>query len=365
MRGYNMPRQNVNYSRLPTQEEIQMVRDYQIQLQLLSGWLPLRDDRIVYELIAASLLCVSDLSSSFRIPDPLLSTDHALQFQRWKQFLERNKIPISSLSRKKETNTEAGQASAASATSGDYELDLLTFCKCLMQETRNYFTSTQPLVISLSILNALIPFFFVSRGFNSLCTSSQIYFITSAILNLIFYWACTGFLFAALEDATRRYFCAEKLSFFIRAIDIDARFKLRFQSNGPSPLMDCQSSKLLTLVKQRSFQSSPLDSSSSPQNPLSHQFNQEQQMEQGLSCSARPQSSFEISSSSSPITNQLLSPSLSSPPSSSSKSNECLPVLKLADYPDNVIVWMYARKLLHNFGARIRFRLDTYCGQFR
>jgi hypothetical protein len=358
MRGYNIPRRLLDYSHFPTQEEIQMVRNYQVQLQLLSGWLPLGEDRIVYELIAASLLCVSDLNSSFLIPDPLFSTEHAFQFQLWKQFLERNKFPLSSLKRECVIESESRGGGGGGDGPGDYQIDLLTFCNCLMQENRNYFSSLQPLVVILSFINALIPFLFVIHRFNSLCTSAQIYYLTSGFLNLLFYWACVGFLIAALEDSTRRYFCAEKLAAFIRAIDLDIRLQLRFQSHGPShQLLECQSSKLQTLVKQNSFQSSPQADS------------QDQQLEQGIL--KRSLTSFEISSS--PVTNQLFTSFASSSPPSSPSSSPCphstasppltLPALKLAEYPDNVIVWMYARKLLHNFGARIRFRLDTYCGE--
>jgi hypothetical protein len=344
MRGHNIPRKSLNYSKLPTSEEIQTVSEYQRQLQLLSGWVSIDEDRIVYEMIASSLLCVSDITASFIIPDPLLSTDNSLQYQRWMQFLERNKFPASLLKREVLNDQQI------------YKLDLLTFCNCLMRENRNYLTGLQPITIFLSLLNALIPYLFIFNTFSSLCLATKIYYVASGILNLVFYWVASGFLFAALEDSVRRYYSAEKLSTFIRAIDIDPRLKLRFQAtNRFSELFHCESSKLQDAINQSTnFRFSTAE----PILPITHQQAQKQSSEGSVQ-------SFEISSPSSPISNPLFSSPNDQQSFQDETPSECktLPVLKLADYPKNIIVWMYARKLLHNFGARIRFRLDTYCGE--
>jgi hypothetical protein len=341
MRGHNIPRKSLNYSKLPTPEEIQTVGEYQRQLQLLSGWFPIDEDRIVYEMIASSLLCVSDITASFQIPDPLLSTDNSLQFERWKQFLERNKFPVSLLKREVVNGQQI------------YTLDLLTFCNCLMRENRNYLTGFQRVTISLSLLNAFIPYFFIFDSYSSLCLASKIYYFASGVLNLVFYWAASGFLLAALEDSIRRYYSAEKLSTFIRAIDIDPRFQLRFQSTDQFFRLSHQYSKLQMAIKQSSnFNLNTTE----PILPMT-----QQQVQNNSPESSVP--SFEMSSQSSPTSNPLFSlPTDGSFNDMIPKEYKTLPILKLADYPKNIIVWMYARKLLHNFGARIRFRLDTYCG---
>ena len=346
MRGQNIPREFLNYWKLPTSEEIQTVTDYQRQLQLLSGWLPLDEDRIVYELIASSLLCVSDITSSFTIPDPLLSADDSLQFERWKQFLERNKFSVSLLKREVVNEQQV------------YQLDLLTFCNCLMRENRNYMTGLQHLVIPLSFLNAFIPYFFIFETYSSLCLASKIYYISSGILNLVFYWTGSGFMIAALEDSARRYFCSEKLSLFIRAVDFNSKFQLRFQStNNFLSLFQGDSSKLRDAINQSTnFRLSTTD----PILPLTPLTREAQQQSSDGSFH-----SFEISSQPSPFSD----PHFDLPPDRSFNEerlheSKTLPMLKLDDYPKNILLWMYARKLLHNFGARIRFRLDTYGGGF-
>lgn len=343
MRGHNIRRRSLDYSHLPTDEEIRVVDNYQKQLQLLTGWLPINDERITYELIAASLLCVADMSASFKIPDPLLTADNSLQFQRWKRFLERNNFPTSAL-KKQVVNDESF-----------YELDLLTFCNCVMRENRHYLTNLQPVTVILSIINACIPYFFILHKYSSLCVYSKIYYVTSGILNFIFYWATSSFMLSALEDSARRYFCAEKLATFIRAIDIDPRFQLRFKSDEYYDLFHTQSCKLQSVMrKSNSFRLSVAE----PILPISQQPTQ-----QSTSPSDTRVSSFELVSPSSPTMNPLYPP-VSEYKDESQSNSSSLPAIRIADYPENIIVWMYARKLLHNFGARIRFRLDTYCGLF-
>jgi hypothetical protein len=294
----------------------------------------------VYEMIASSLLCVSDITASFIIPDPLLSTDNSLQYQRWMQFLERNKFPASLLKREVLNDQQI------------YKLDLLTFCNCLMRENRNYLTGLQPITIFLSLLNALIPYLFIFNTFSSLCLATKIYYVASGILNLVFYWVASGFLFAALEDSVRRYYSAEKLSTFIRAIDIDPRLQLRFQSPEDFKLFFRSQYSQLQSVMNHSASSIRISA------PI-FQFPEVPQFSQTVSCGVSTNSTVEMTSVTSPVT----SSTVSSDELHCTLSSTNLPALILADYPDNVIVWMYARKLLHNFGGRVRFRLDTYCGE--
>lgn len=338
-----MPREALNYSKLPTAEEIKTVNEYQRQLQLLSGWLPIDEDRIVYELIASSLLCVSDISASFMIPDPLLSADNSLQFERWKQFLERNKFPSSLL--KKEVVNEQHL----------YKLDLLTFCNCLMRENRNYLTSLQPVAFFLSLLNAFIPYFFIFDNYSSLSLSSKIYYVSSGILNLVFYWVATGFLFAALEDSIRRYCGAEKLATLIRAIDIDPRYQL--QSQSPEDFKSFFQSQYSQLQTVMSHSTSSIRISA----PV-FQISQSDQFHRTTSFGVSSNSTVEMSSVTSPVTSTVSTDGCQNSEFHCPLGSKRLPALILAEYPDNVIVWMYARKLLHNFGARVRFRLDTYFG---
>lgn len=364
MRGHNISRKEIDYFKLPTQEEIDTVLEYQVQLQLLTGWLPINNYRIVYEFVAASLICVADINSSFIIPDPSTSTENELQFQRWKNLLNRNEL-IENLKKDNERNV--------------YKLDLLTFCNCIMRENRNCLTGLAPIMVILSFVNAIIPFLFVIDTFSTLHIYAQVYYISSGLISVIFYWAICSFLLAALEDSTRRYLCSETLSHFIRAIDVDSKFKFRFHTTDQThKLLRCESSQLQQAINESNqFRLSVSETSFTSSSPKFRKHSSFE-IQSPTTCVPIPQnpllntnslfSSLTTSTLQSPTsTSQLQSQSSSIPTNNGITtymdiSCRTIPILNLTDYPDNIIVWIYARKLLHNFGTRIRFRLDTYCG---
>ena len=157
----------------------------------------------------------------------------------------------------------------------------------------------------------------------------------------------------------RRYLCSLSLSQFIRAIDTDSKFRFRVRANDQThELYSCEVSKLQNAMQEsKQFRDSVFEPMTSLAHPNS-KFKKQIPLEILSSDQTLP-------TSQNPIFNHTNNSSITSPALPHYPSNRVcrsIPVLNFTDYPDNIIVWMYARKLLHNFGTRIRFRLDTYCG---
>jgi hypothetical protein len=332
MRGRNVSKAEVDFWSFPSPGEIDLVRAYQSQLQLLTGWLFLARDRISFEIVAAATLVGMDASCFFHVPNYAESKHCNVQFNRWRVFLEA---------------TEMSTAIEKDAETGAYKVDLMSCCEAILRESNKlYFNGLRYLLLVLSLVNAAIPLLFV-ENFEKLNRWEIVYHLVSFILNIAMYYAVSAFLWVAVLETLRRNAVSHILGDILRTVDIDTTMKVRLNDVN-------------TGTDSRAIYKEKME----VRNVLRRQTTKKQLGQgngQGGADREDVHDSISVEMSSMTdygVDNQGLDEGGSE---SGAVRKVELPQLDLTN-ANNFVMWMHCRTLLNALGRRPRFRLDIYTG---
>mmetsp|Transcript_766 Transcript_766/g.1273 ORF Transcript_766/g.1273 Transcript_766/m.1273 type:complete len:587 (-) Transcript_766:111-1871(-) len=302
-----------NWSRYPTREEVSIVEGYQRQLQLLTGWSVLSEERLVFEVFVASTICGNQHIDHFHVPDPLSSDFNALQYERWKTLLDK----YGSLSALEKDEKRGG-----------FKVGIIATCLTLMKSVNHpHFSFIPPLLSVLGLFNGAIPYIFVFDDLYSMSIWGHVYYMSACVINVALYITVSLFMYTALVDIDRRREVSDFLGEMVRLVDLDMRVKLRMDAHDEiqSGVRERQVVRNV-LREQDTIRLTVVDEEIGLELSNSKKYNQDQNILGNL-------------------------------------NNGSVVVPQLAEtHADNFLAWMYCRTLLHAFGHRLRFRLDIYTG---
>lgn len=360
--------------RFPSRETITRVIHYQNQLQLNSGWNHLSAEILSYEmLVAAARTGVKLQSSYFVIPNPRAGDHERLQFERWQIFLSR----ISSSGCCTLTGESFGDH-FTQTPDGSYRVGLhsVAMSAMLAATSCEHGTSASILNVSAAVINALIPL--VMRYGRIGCDDPTpgsslevvLFYFCATFLNLIYFVALLTFLNGAILDVVRRFLVMDVMQHLIRQVDIDLRPKLRIQAvpNDPTPHRETEKKLLRHALLFSDWPPSSASvnskvqyasSEGEPDSSIDHEVGVDRKIED-LTSKLLRSSHTDDKRGGEPDTLRMYSESLE-PFSLEALGDLHIPQLDLS-IPTNYTAFVQCRKVLHNFGFRIRFRLDTYTG---
>ena len=353
----------------PSPDTIATVRMYQDQLQLNSGWNTMRTELLQYEMLVAAARSGIRLEYSyFVIPNPHNGELERLQFERWQLFLCKTLAMNCSL-----TGSSFGEHFSQMAD-GSYRVRLhsvatasmLAACQC--KGTSNGFL----LCVAFAIINTAIPLlmrFCVSHHRFSPGSSAEVvlYYTCTSFLNLFMFVALMSFLYGAVLDVVRRFLLSDVLQHLIRLVDIDLRPKLRMEA---VPMDKTEHRQMEKKLIRRALQFSQPLWKGSPNDTCGANDVEANAMDKREYLLSREKSQEGYVSKSSQDwsphyredvpTRGMYSESLE-PFATDVLQDQLVPQLDLT-IPSNYTAFLQCRKMLHNFGFRVRFRLDTYTG---
>jgi hypothetical protein len=358
--------------RWPSNETIDRVITFQRQLQLATGWNELTRDILQYEMLVAATRCGIRLDTSYiTIANPKSGDHERLQFERWQLFLTKS---LSS------NCCESGPCFSDHFTltsDGSYKVRLhsvamaamLAACSCEHHHWVQY------LNICLAIANAAIPLAMrygkigCDQPSPGLSGEVMLYYTCSSLLNTIYFVALLSFIYGALVDVIRRFLLSDVLQHLIRLVDIDLRPQLRLEAVPTDGSTHRKTEK--KLLRDAFFHTGQRFSSHSRDRQVLSvvQDNGDGGVyEEKLLGAVERGELYEGGSrdydaegygGDSPV-RRMYSESLE-PFSQDALANLYVPQLDL-QVPANYTAFVQCRKMLHSFGFRVRFRLDTYTG---
>lgn len=346
--------------RLPSQDTIEKVISYQRQLQLNSGWNTLTPDILQYEMLVAATRCGIRLDNSyFVIANPNSGDHQRLQFERWQLFLSKT---LSS------NCCETGPCFSdhfSLTSDGSYRVRLhsvamaamLAACSC--ENHRWVFL----LNIGLALVNAAIPL--VMRYGQIGCdqptpgSSGEVllFYSATSLLTVTYFVALLTFIYGAMIDVIRRFLLSDVLQHLIRLVDIDLRPQLRFEAVPTDGTSHRQTEK--KLIREAYLFSGQRFSSHSKDRHVMAIVDGSSTCDEKLLAVEQGDASNGIYDADSSV-KRMYSESLE-PFSRDALAGLCVPQLDL-QVPANYTALVQCRKMLHSFGFRVRFRLDTYTG---
>ena len=327
MRGKNIARKEMNYWQVPSKEEIDLVKGYQKQLQTLSGWTLLEDNRISYEICSAATLVGIDSSSAFKIPQTETGKNGSAerQVRKWKQFL---------------TSKGLSTALVFDEEAGCYLVDVQMCCEAILRESnKSYFTTLKLVILACGCINSGIPFLFIPPH-HEFSHYMWVYLSFSASVNFVMYVVVSSFLWVAIVDAMRRNRVASILADMLRIVDFNTKFKIRLNASDTESVerdtLGGQGDVANMLHRHRvTTKGNPADIAMHP------------------TATATERREVEMPVSSVDEVMGVIGSNRGPPIVIPQVDVSCA---------DNFIMWMRCRSLLNVAGRRPRFRLDVYTG---
>lgn len=354
------------FAPLPSEKEINQVRRFQSQLQLISGWVRLGEGVPEHELLtAAARLGLNLRDYHFVIPSPDAGENESMQFARWKYLLAIDSPIVNGEIRGLHRQPD-----------GTYRVRTDRLCVALVKSTANseLITAVRYGILVLAIINAGIPLW-CSTNY-SWSKWRFVFFTVSFYLNLMLSLAILSFVQAAFMDFYRRMQFANALQSLIRPSDINACVNVRIKTKDTDMTKGI---RRMTMPKApTSLRSSVLGSSSalnrdggSPIAGLSgssgglHKSPSEMSLVDedddigfididGVRVMDAIDEDNEIISLASVDGSQVYY-------SDGFQCDHQLPKLDL-QYAENYLSWCITRSILRDFGLRFQFRLQIYNG---
>lgn len=307
MRG-DFPKGAPLRSSFPTPEQIATARQYQLQLQLLTGWVYIPLDTLQFEILTAGARNGIDLHNTyFYIADPGSSTAAYTQFTRWK-ILVQGCFPQEQVEKEILVPSDNG-----------YRISLYSVCFALLIRVRDPPISpgtTSLILLFLSLLHASIPFFLDTTWSNVSGWGRACYALAS-ISESLWYFVILNFVQCAFADAYRRYCISRLLNHMVRNVDIQLGVALRLKAKDSSSKTQIQKDVVRNIIRQAS---------------------QKQDVEAATSAD-----------------DVFLS--------DSAASSDEVPKVDM-NYAGNIAAWLSVRRTMQEFGNRVKFRLDIYIGYY-
>ncbi len=168
-------------------------------------------------------------------------------------------------------------------------------------------------------------------------------------MTFILFFISTSFL-----DSYRRLKCAEMLESFIRMADIDAKVKVRFTGKAQTWSHDAEEFAINKILERSS--TFKVNEPLSDQMPEDNETSGSIELHPSMSDSVKPSRISHV---------DIYSPhNLKGFTGDDATGDVLVPRLDLT-HPENYTAWTICRTTLHNFGARVRFRLDVYNGNYQ
>lgn len=322
----------------PNEKVKKVVAEYQSQLQLLSGWLRISDVLLEYELLtAAGRVGVDVHNYYFYLPNPENGKSEKVQFFRWQKLLSK---------------AQDGQIRGMNShPDGSYTVSVHHACVAILRKTEPTFIRQVVTTIwfFLSFCNACIPIIAVAydNGLKELSAWAWVYYMTSFFINFGYSFAILSFVLTSFVDTYRRFKSAEYLDSLIRVADVDLNIKLRVGNGAGSQLHESELYTVNRLLERSS----------------TFKF------EEAVGDVEMKKSESECGPENADLKKNYNHSDVYAPKSLEfgqdiiDEFSEIIPKLDMK-YASNYVAWAVCRTQLNDFGARIRFRLDVYNGEF-
>jgi hypothetical protein len=312
----------------PSREQQAQLRDYQVQLQLVTGWIDFRSNRLRYEIEAAGDSSNIDVNARFfKVPSETLGPLHKLQYERWLHFLQ-----VDNLGKK--------------GPDGFYRVSLFDCCTHVVRVAEKKCATRQALLIIpvLSLLNVAIAVFLSDQDFNNISALGIVYNVTASFLSLFYFAVLELFMFIAFLDYYRRYHYAMLLSRLARVLDAETRVcvttsrkkhlrSLKVRGNSKNSVRHFTKS---TYFCAQSFEESETTSPTGESCPFARDTALTTE-EKNLKALEDSEHNIDISTSVEPKIDLLI--------------------------PSNYIAWLNCKQVFLRFGKRTEFRLRIYLGK--
>lgn len=317
---------------LPSEETKRIVRDYQEQLQLLSGWLFLRHELVEFEVLTAAGCLGIDLHQySFQISNPSISTSAKRQFAQWQNLLTSS---AGGLIRGLKENADRS-----------YSVPVHHVLVSILLGSDPQFMRRVMLLSTtlITLVNACIPLIMARNDFKGMSLWGITYYISAFLLNVSFSFAVLAFVQTAFIDFYRRLQCARALESLIRSTEIDTGVKVSMVKAASFHAHDAEV-LAINKILERSSTYKMGDDQTGTNSLIGKRSVEMSSSSDRPSPSARTLSSFSESIA-----------------AGVADYGDMLPKLDLR-IPSNITAWAICRTTLHNFGSRVRFRLDVTNG---
>jgi len=355
------------YDRFMSSETLEQVSTYQNQLQLLTSWANQRADALIrFEVAAAAARVGADIQDLyFIIPSPYKSRTFSNQFRRWQAFLSCQKTITGFTDEIAEDHSHAHGIPLCEVMikqpDKSYKVSVFDVCKSTLMwvdmaphgESRN-----TKITFLIALVNLVIPFFVLANHSIDIkdttgCIIASVFYVTSTIINFLFYKLIFGFVSVALIDGSRRTYEVKILEDFLRVSDVGMEMKKtqKLMSSGMEKLSTKAKIQGLTHfptpVTRRSSLEFAADINFPPTTTGGAPFRPSQQS------AARPES-IDLSRASSGTTMSM---------GEEFDENEMtrIPRMSMTFYGrNNILAWSYSRAIFKHFGDRFKIRIDIF-----
>lgn len=316
---------------MPKREDIERIRKYQFQLQLVSGWINISPLIIEYEvLMSAASLGIDIHQGYFIVSSPESNNLAATQLLRWQTLLA-SADPMSRASQ------------CVRQEDGSFRVPLQAFCAAVVHYCNLRFTKTANVIILvISSLHAAIPLMACDQPFGHYCYAGRTAIALSVVLNFIYYYILLSFIHSAFMALVRRCRFVTVMNSMLRLVDADLNVKFRVGStaldNYPPEVQHIEPHMVQSILRRNAKYNPPdIDNSNS-----SHSGNGIDLEKKLVSCDHRASHASIFAVADVDIERDV-------------------PMI-CPKYATNIYNWNKCRMILQRFGARIRFRLDIYIG---
>ena len=356
-------------------EDIARIHRFQLQLQLVSGWLTISDDMIRHEVETCAVRHGIDLSELFVIV-PTSSAAAAMECEgicsqwtrrpevsQWRSFLEVNALKRCEF--KKETNQCTKGSYKNSMHDGIVDgqpvhlIPLQYICEGIFSHARDMvpYDKLCRFVRFIIFINVFLNLFLNRHELLS-STWSIVFYISSSYMLVIWYFPIAMFMASAVGDMYRQYCVSQLLEDMLRVSNVrkdihpgktSVKNKKRIKERGGKPIRKRQGKHHgSALLKPLRDSTSTIGGSDISNEDVDSEYFQTTILDPSPPMLGSPSYKVLARSTSG---NELMA-----------YSDFPIPAVDVT-YPQNLVNWCNCRIVLSNMGTRFKLRINIYTGE--